>query len=136
MQWSGKEMKALWCVIGPIFAETPLNHLARQRNPFTEALLCIKNLVYCLRMAQYRYQTETTIAYMVNRREEFHRHNDVSTRFCARESTKKFSEALKKQLTSDKEEERESDPGWDNLSAAAKLRRFDDDKAQIKPEIA
>jgi len=43
MQWSGKEMKALRCVIVPVFTATLLNPSASQRIPFTEALLCVKN---------------------------------------------------------------------------------------------
>ena len=135
-QWSGKEMKALGRVIVPVFAATLLNPSASQRIPFTEALLCVKNLVYFHLMAQYRYHTEATIEYMENYLEEFHRHKDVFSRFRASKSTKKVSEALKKQLTLDKQEERESDPAWNNLSAAAKRRRVDEDKTQIESEIA
>jgi hypothetical protein len=36
----------------------------------------------------------------------------------------------------DKQDERESDPACNNLSAAAKGRRFDEDKTQIELEIA
>jgi len=78
-------------------------------------------------MAQYRYHTEATIEYMENYLEEFHRHNDVFSRFRAGESTKKVSEALTKQLTLDKREERDSDPAWNNLSAAATRRCVDED---------
>jgi hypothetical protein len=45
MHWSGKEMKALRCVIVPVFAVTLVNPSASQRIPFTEALLCAKDLV-------------------------------------------------------------------------------------------
>jgi len=45
-QCSSNEMKALGPVIVPDFAATLFNPLASQRIPFTEALLCIKNLVY------------------------------------------------------------------------------------------
>jgi len=38
------------------------------------------------------------------------------------------SEALKKQLTLNKPEERESDTMWNNLSAAAKHHRIDEDE--------
>jgi len=87
-------------------------------------------------MGQYRYHTEATIEYVENYQGEFHHHKDIFSRFRASESTKKVSEALKKQLTLDKQEERESDPAWNNLSAAAKHRRVDEDKMQIKSEIA
>jgi len=87
-------------------------------------------------MAQYRYHTEATIEYMENYLEEFHRHKDVFSRFRNSKSTKKVSEALKMQLTLDKQEERESDPAWNNDSAAAKRRRVDEDKTQIELDIA
>jgi len=40
------------------------------------------------------------------------------------------------QLTFDKQEERESDPTWNNVSVAAKGRRIEEDKMQIESEIA
>ena len=104
MEWSGKEMKALGREIVPVFAATHLNPSASQRIPFTEALLCVKNLVYFHLMAQYRYHTEATIEYMENYLEEFHRHKDVFNRFRDSKSTKKVSEALKEQHTLDKQQ--------------------------------
>jgi hypothetical protein len=62
---------------------------------------------------------------MENYQEEFHCHKNVLSRFRARKSTKKVSEALKKQLTLDKLEEWESDPAWNNLFAAATRRCID-----------
>jgi len=135
-QWSGKEMKALGHVIVPVFMATLLNPLASQTISFTDALLCIQNLVCFHLMAQYRYHTEATIKYMENYLEEFHWHKDVLSRFHASKSTKKVPEALKLQLTLDKQAERESDLAWNNLSAAAKCRRVDEDKTQIESEIA
>jgi len=76
-QWSGKEMKALGRGIVPVFAAMLLNPSASQRIPFTEALLCVNNLVYFQLMAQYWYDTEATIKYMENYLEEFHCHKDV-----------------------------------------------------------
>jgi len=92
--------------------------------------------VYFHLMAQYRYHTEATIEYMENYLEQFHLQKDVFSRFRASKSTKKVSEALKKQLTLDKQEERESDPAWNNLSAAAKRGHVDEDKMWIESEIA
>jgi len=43
---------------------------------------------------------------------------------------------LKTQLTLDKQDERESDPAWNNLSAAATRRRVDEDETQIEWEVA
>jgi hypothetical protein len=68
--------------------------------------------------------------------EEFNNHNDVLSRFRASKSTKKVSESLRKQLTLDKQEERESDPAWNNHSAAVKRLGVDEDEMQIKSEIA
>jgi len=87
-------------------------------------------------MAQYQYHTEATIEYMENHWEEFHRHQDVFSRFRTSNPTKKVSEALTKQLTLDKQQERESEPAWNILSAAAKRHHIDEDKTQIESEIA
>jgi len=135
-QWSGKEMKALASVIVPVFETTYLNPSVSERIPFTEALLCIKNIVYFHLMAQYRYHTEATIEYMENYMEEFHSHKDVYSWFSSSKSTKKVLEALKKKLTVDKQDERESYPAWNNLSAVAKRRCVDEDKTQIESQIA
>ena len=98
MQWSGKEKKALGRVIVPVFAATLLNSSASNRIPFTEALLCVKNLLYFHLMAQYWYHTETIIQYMENYLEEFHRHEDGLSRFRTSESTKTVSETMKSSL--------------------------------------
>jgi hypothetical protein len=63
-QWSGKMMKALRCMIVPVLTLTLLNLLASERIPFTEALLCFKNLLNFHHMAQYWYHTEAMIKYM------------------------------------------------------------------------
>jgi len=118
-------MKALGRVIVQVFAATLLNPSASQRIPFTEALLCVKNFVYFHLMAQYWYHTEATMKYMENCLEEFHRHKDVFSRFCASKSTKKVLEALKKQLSLNKQEEWESDPTWNNVFVTAKRHRVD-----------
>jgi len=39
---------------------------------------------------------------------------------------------MKTQLTLDKQKERESEPAWNNLSAAAKRGCVDEDKLQIE----
>jgi len=135
-QWSGKGMKALRHVIVSVFVVTLLNPLASQWIPFTEPLLCVKNFVYFHLMAQYQYHADAAIEYMENDLEEFHCHKDDFCRFSAIKCTKKVPEALNKQHTLDKQEERSSDPAWNNLSVAAKCRRIDEDKMQLKSEIA
>jgi hypothetical protein len=126
MEWSGTEMQTHRGVIVQVFAATYWNPSASQRISFTEVLLCIKNLVHFHLMAQYWYHTEATIKYMENYLEEFHRHKDVFSRFDANKSTKSVSEALKWQLTLDKQAERECNPTWNNISGAPKCRRFDE----------
>jgi len=86
-QWTGKEMNALWRVVVPVLAVTLLNPSASERIPFTEAVLCVNNLVYFHLTAQYRYHTEATIEYMENYLEEFHHQKDVFSRFCVSKST-------------------------------------------------
>jgi len=83
-------------------------------------------------MAQYQYHTEATIKYTENYLEEFHWYKDVLSQLCASKSTKKVSEALKEQLTFDKQEERESVPACNDLSLPAKHCRIDEDKKQIE----
>jgi len=136
MEWSGKEINELGCVMFPVIAATLLNPSVCERILFTGALLCVKNLVHFHLMAQYRYHTEATIECMENHLEEFHCQKDVFSRFRASKSTKNVLEALKKLLTLDKQEERESDPTWNNLSVAAKRRRVDEEKTKIESEIA
>ena len=104
----------------PVFTATLLNLSVSQRIPFTDALLCIKNLVYFHLMAQCQYHTEAMMEYMENYQEEFHRHNCVSSQFQGCKSTKMASEAFKTQHTLDKQEARKCDPAWDKLCAAAK----------------
>jgi len=87
-QWSREEMKALRFIIVPVFVETVVNHSVSQWIPFTETLLCVKDLVYFHHMAQYPYHTEATIEYMENYLEECHCHKDVFSRFHVSESTK------------------------------------------------
>jgi len=98
-------------------------------------MLCVRNFVSFPLMAQCRYHTKATIEYLDNYREELLCHKDVFSRFRASKCTKTVSEALKKQLTLDKQEEWESDPTWNNLSAAAKCCRVDENRTQIDSEI-
>jgi len=58
------------------------------------------------------------------------------SQFWVRKSTKQVSEALRQLLTLDKQEEQESDPLGNNLSAAAKRHRVNEDQTQIVSEIA
>jgi len=87
-------------------------------------------------MAHYRYHTEATIEYIEHYLKELHCHKDVFSRLRARKSTQKPLEALKRQLTLDNQEEKESDPAWNNLSAAAKHHCVDEDTMQNESEIA
>jgi len=125
-------MKALGRVVVAVLAATLLNSLAIQTIPFTAALLSFLNIAYFHHVVHYGYHTEATIEYMMKYLEEFHCQKDVFSWFCTSKSTKMVSEALKEQLSFDKQEERESDPAWNNLSAAAKRCFVEDDKMQIE----
>jgi len=129
-------MKELGHVGVPVLMATLLNPSARQMIPFTESLLCVKNLVYFDLMVQYRYQSEATIEYMENYLEEFHCHKNVFIPFHASKSTKRVSESLNKNIPLHIQVEQKSDPTWNNLSAAPQRRHIDEDKMQIESEIA
>ena len=136
MQWGGKEVKALGHMIVPVFTATPSNPLLSQWIPFTEALLCVKNLFYFYYMAQYPYHTEAMINYMDNYLAESHCHKDVFGGCRGGKSTKKVSESMKWQRTLDKQGECESDPVWNNLSVAAKYWCVVEAQTPIELEIA
>jgi len=134
-QWSGKEVKALEHVRVPVFAVTHSNPSVRQRLSFTQALLCIKNLVYFDRMGWYWYQTGATMESMENYLEAFDCHQDVFTQFRVSKSTKQVTEALKVHVTLRKQEEWKSDVTWNNLSVEANRRRIDEAKTQILSKL-
>jgi len=87
-------------------------------------------------MIQYRYHTEDTIEHMENYLQEIHHQKDVFCWFCASKSTMTVCKALKKRRSLDKQEERESNPAWNNCSMAAKCHRLNEDKMLIESEIA
>jgi hypothetical protein len=72
---------------------------------------------------------------MVNSQEELSHQKDVFSQFCIHNSTMNVSEALKKELTLDKQEEQKSDPTWNDSCVAAMCHHVDADETQIKFEI-
>jgi len=102
MQCNGKEMQALGCVIVPVFTVTLLNPSASQKIPFTEALVCIKNLAYFHLMAQYWCHTEATIEYPEKCIDGGEYPNDDFNWLRPSYSTNKVLPALKMQLRLDK----------------------------------
>jgi len=135
-EWSDNEMKGLGRVIVLVFTVTIFNPLASIRIPFPEARSWVKSFVYLHRMAQYQYHTEAMIEYMQIEVEEFHRQKDVFSRIGTSKCSKKISETLNMQLTLNQQEEWESDPAWNNLSAAVKHCQIDADKLQIEAATA
>lgn len=123
-------------MIVSVFTSSLLNSSGSKTIPFTEALLCVQYFVYFHLMAQSQYHTETTIEYMENNLKQFHCRQDVFSRLRTRKSTNKVLEALKTKLTLNKQEKRESDPAWNNLSVAAKCYCVEEDKMHIGLEIA
>jgi len=135
MQWNGQEMKALGCVMVPVFEDTHSNTLVSQRIPFTKALFCVNNLAYSHLMTQDQYHTKATIEYMEKYLEEFHCHIDVFSWFHTCQLTKTILQAFKKQLTLDTLEDQVSDLASNNLLVAGKCPYVDDDETQIWSEI-
>jgi len=136
MQWSGKYKQALSHVIVAVFTATLSNPSASQRIPFTDAQLYVKNWVCFHLLVQYRYHAEALIDYMEMYLDKFHYHKDVFCRFCSSKPTTKVSEAMKKQRTLFKQEERESNPAWNNHLEAAKRRWVDEHTLEIELDIA
>ena len=130
------EMEALGHTIVPVFVATLSDPSVSQRMAFTEALLYVKNLVYFDLMAQYRYHTEATIEYKEKHLEELQFSKEVFSQFWASTSTMKVSGALKKELTLHNQEERESDPVWNNRLAASKNRLIAENTTPSEWEIA
>jgi len=76
------------------------------------------------------------IEYMEKYVDEFHCQNDAVSRFHTSKSAVKVLEDLKQQHTFYKQEERNSDPAWNNLSESAKCCYVEADETQIESEIA
>jgi len=93
-KWSGTEVNAHRHAIVPAFAPSIVHPSVSQTIPFTEALLCINNLVYFHCIAQYWYHTQAETKYRESDFNEVHRHKDVFSLFSASKSTKKVPEAL------------------------------------------
>jgi len=130
-QCSGKKMKALRRVIVPVFVATLLIPLASQQTPFTDALLCVKILVYFHLMPQYRYHTEATIEYKKNYHQDYHCQKDVFSRFRASKSTQEILWSLERAAYFGQKGATGEWPSLENLSAPAKGGRIDEDKTQI-----
>jgi len=135
MKLNGRDMGALGRIIVSPFVATLLNPLVSQTIPFTDHLLCFKTIVYFHFTAHYRYHTEATIEYMEKYLEELHSGTNAFSQFLVSDSSKKVSEAMKTQLTLDQQEERESNPAWNDISASAKCHCIDRDRMQMESEI-
>ena len=127
---------ALRRVIGPVFVATLLNLLVNQRIPFTEALLHVENFFYFRVMEQYLYYTDATIEYMKDYLEQIHCPTDVCILVQPIKFTKKVLGCLEEHRTLDKQKDQDSDPAWNNLSAAAKHSCVDEDQIQVKLQMA
>lgn len=82
-------------VIDSVFLVTLSNPSASQRIPFTQALLCIKNLQEFHVIEQIQYHTEADIEYMENYLKECHHRKQVFSQFHVTKSTKKVLEKFK-----------------------------------------
>jgi len=97
MQRRGKEKKAHKHLIDSVFTVALSNPLVSERIPFTEALLCVKNIEYFYCMAHYRYYTKTMFNFMKQYQEECHRHNNAFSSFFASQATNTLSKTLGKE---------------------------------------
>jgi hypothetical protein len=135
-QWQGKEMRNFARCIVPILAATLNRPKPDQIGPFRDAILCVRALVYFYLMTQYKSHTDATIGYMRQYLKDFHDHKDIFRQFRAYKGHKKANKQFGQELREDQKRQRESEPGWNKLSSAAKTRRIQSDKSTADVEIA
>lgn len=135
-QWQGKEMRNFARCILPILAATLNSPKPDQIGPFREAILCVRSLIYFYLMTQYKSHTDATIGYMRQYLKDFHEHRDIFRQYRAYKVHKKDNKRFGIELRGDQKRQRESEPGWSKLSATARKRRIETDKATAEFEIA
>ena len=80
-QWQGKEMRNLGhCLLG-VLAVTLRQPDSTQAIPFKCALACVRALIDCNMMPQYRSHTSDTITYMEDYLDQFHLMKDIFLEF-------------------------------------------------------
>jgi DNA-directed RNA polymerase subunit N (RpoN/RPB10)/oligoribonuclease (3'-5' exoribonuclease) len=134
-QWTGKEMRALGRILLPVFSAALWGPTSSEKPKFTQAILCVKAMIHFHLMAQYRSHTDSTIQYMEDYLDEFHRHKDVFHQYRAGKRAKRKAEKLRAELTKESKAEREATEGWDNLSRTAKSRQLNEDKTWIESQV-
>jgi hypothetical protein len=134
-QWLGKEMRMLGQTLLPLFVSSLLEPSSKQRQPFRDAILCVKSLIYFHHMTKYHNYTDTTIRYMEGYLANFHCSKEVFAHFHETKSKKKVAEALRKQLLEDLRLGKESERGWRSQAKAAKTNRIEQDRQMIKLQV-
>jgi len=97
-QWQGKEMRNHGrCLLGVLVVALRQPD-SRQVIPFKHALDCVRALVDCNMMAQYRSHTRDTIAYMEVYLDRFHRKKDIFLEFRVSKPTRAKVDKQRKEL--------------------------------------
>jgi hypothetical protein len=86
-------------------------------------------------MAQYRSHTDSTIQYIEEYIDEFHRHKDVFHQYHVRKRAKRKAEKQRVELTQKLQADREATVNWKKLSGRAKRCQLNEDKTWIQSQI-
>jgi len=104
-QVSGKEMRSILIVILGVFTATLhrktdiARPTASQEWEFKRAITCVQYLPDFALLSRYRSHTDSTIGYMREYLQEFHRTKDVFLRYQATKATKGRVDVVSKELT-------------------------------------
>lgn len=99
-QWQGKEMRTLGRVVLPAFTAALRAPTEVQRFPFRAAIRCVVALVDFHLLAQYKTHTESTLRYMHDSLETFHKEKGIFLEFRVGKRAKKGIERSVAELTS------------------------------------
>jgi hypothetical protein len=80
-QWQGKEMRNLGRIVLPAFTAALRAPTEAQRHSFKAATRCVAALIDFHLLAQYKTHTETTLQYMQDALDSFHREKDIFQEF-------------------------------------------------------
>jgi len=132
-QVSGKEMRSILIVILGVFtaALRRKTHTARptasQEREFKRAITCVRYLTDFALLSQYWSQSYSTIGYMREYLQEFHRTKDVFLRHWATKATKGRADVVSKELT-EQNKSRNVEGNANGRTAAQKARAAAEDR--------
>jgi hypothetical protein len=85
----------------PLFVSSLLEPSSEQWQPFRDAMLCVKSLIYFHFITKYHNHTNATIRYMDSYFANFHCSKKEFTHFRMTQSKTKIAEVLRKELSED-----------------------------------